>query len=108
MQNNDEKRSMEIIRWLSNHSSIEHALYRESGNEISDIIEIIKELKNKGLYELIYLLLKKNECDYSIEKATRHVITECMIDYWDKVGTENMCQLIIDSLKKEMNSEKSI
>ncbi len=51
-------RSLEIIKWLSNHREIQRIICREGYEaELPEYLDVVEELEKQGYYELIYICL---------------------------------------------------
>lgn len=100
--NYNDERTIKIINWLAVHPLIEHSLLHEGDGNIKDLLEAIEEIEREGFYELVYLLLRKNEFYTVIDEVIRKVFAEIMVHYCRDVGTANMCTYIKETLKKEI------
>jgi len=96
-------RTMEIIKWMSAYPDIQRALCCE-GYEVEpdECLEIIGILEEQGFYELIYVLLVKNQCHAVIGGAIERLLAEMWMSEWEKVGSQQMCKDLKECIQKEI------
>ena len=96
-------RPLEIIKWLSTHPDIQRNLCRE-GYEVEppECLEIIGTLEEQGFYELIYILLVKNQHHAIIGGAIDKLLTQFWMDAWGKAGNRQMCTEIKEQIQNEI------
>ena len=102
-RNNQKEDTLRLIRWLSEHPSIQRKLCDE-GTESTpeECIETIEQLEKNSFYDMICILLMKNSHDIVIGGAIEKVIAEKMANEWERIGTEQMCRDIKEKIKEEI------
>ncbi len=93
-------RTIEIIRWLAKHPKIQRRICCEEYTiEPDECLEIMEILEKNGFYELMYILLRKNEQHLAIDYALEGLKTEAWANEWGKVGNEQMCRTIKERIR---------
>ncbi len=96
-------RTTRMMEWLANHPRIQHRICCEDfGVEPEECIQIIEMLEEKEFYELVYILLLKNEQQIVIADVLEKLKTGAWAREWEKVGNEKMCRDIKEKIRNEM------
>lgn len=102
-------KSVEMIKWLSSHNEIQRIICREGYDaELPEYLDIIEELGKQGYYELIYILLVKNQYNVAIDDVVERLLFETLTDQWEKTGNEALCTDIKERIKAEMEMHSFI
>ncbi len=101
-----QSRTAEMINWFAKNHYIEWFLIDEDPVTPEKCIEFIDKLSEKGYYEMIYILLLKNEHERIIGRALRRMRTEILAGKWEETGNSNMCEEIKSRILYEIEQAK--
>lgn len=89
------------VEWLSEHPKVQRKLY---GGEYEvnpeECMELIELLEKNAFYEMILILLMRNQHDATLAEATSRLITEKLVSEWKRIGTEQMCRDIKEKIRE--------
>jgi hypothetical protein len=97
-------RTIKLVKWLSENPKIQSRLcedYSESTPE--ECIEIIDILEENGFYDLIVILLMKNQYNLALEQVVTEIVIDKMTKEWERIGMEQMCSDIKEKIKEKIN-----
>jgi len=100
------QRETEVIRlakWMSEHPRVRRRIC-ENEYEVTpeEFIELTELLEENGFYEMIYVLLTKNQVNDILEQATSRLLVEKTCNEWERIGTKQFCKELKDIIKEEM------
>ena len=103
MQETTTNRTAEMIKWLSDHPNIQRKLcLGEYEAEPEECLVIMGILEKRGYYEMIYVLLTKNQQHAIIGGAMEKLLAELWADKWEKAGNQQMCKEIQEHIQNEI------
>lgn len=98
-----EDKLIEMALWLTDHPKIQRRLC-DGEYEVSpeEFLEIMEQLENKGFYELIYILLIKNQYNDVLEQAATSLLIQKAGKEWQRIGTKEMCRDFKEKIQGEI------
>jgi NDP-sugar pyrophosphorylase family protein len=100
--------TIRLVEWLSEHPKIQRRLYN-GGYEVSpeECLEIMELLEKNEFYEMILILLMRNQQDAVLAEATSKLVVEKLVDEWRRIGTEQMCKDIKEKIREEIRLKEA-
>lgn len=96
--------TIKLVKWLAVNPKIQSRLcedYAESSPE--ECIEIIEILEENAFYDLIVILLMKNQYNLALEQVVTEIVIDKMAKEWERIGMEQMCSDIKEKLKEKID-----
>lgn len=98
-----ENKMARLVKWMGVHPEVQAKLC-DSGYEAkpAECIEIMDMLEAQGFYELIYVLLIKNQQDWVISGVLEKLLAEAWAQRWETAGNRGMIRELRELISREM------
>lgn len=97
-----------LVEWMGENMEIQ-AMLCDGGFEADaeDCIALMDMLEEQGFYELIYVLLIKNQQDDVIWGTMEKLLADAWARRWEQAGTRAMLREIRERIRSEMGINDS-
>ncbi|BCJ93667.1 hypothetical protein acsn021_12360 [Anaerocolumna cellulosilytica] len=100
------ERMIYMVKWLAEHPKIQSRLCEDyAETTLEECLSIIELLEKNGLYEMIVVLLLKNQYKLEFEQIVTEFVIEKMLKEWERVGIEQMCYDIKGKIKEKIKQK---
>ena len=97
-----------LAKWMTEHPKIRRRIcedeYMVSPEEFIDIMELLE--KNE-FYEMIYVLLVRNQTNPVLEQATSRIVMESACQDWERMGPEALRRELKERIREEMQLKET-
>lgn len=99
----EENKMARLVKWMGENPAIQAKLC-DGGfeSDAEDCIALMDMLEEQGFYELIYVLLIKNQQDGVIWGAMDKLLADAWAQRWAQAGNRAMLREIRERIRSEM------
>lgn len=95
--------TIRLISWfMKNPGILTVFTYYTDELNANDFLEIMDKLIEGEFYGLLFLLMLMNHHDRKIGKAVDRFIADKVIQTWERIGTDQMCADLRQSIEEEI------